>query len=299
MLQNSEYVSKRLVYVEDNAGKDAWKRFMQDVGQTNLMMANIGVPRLDYDVKDAAAINKLSDQQKKDAIDRGYYVVNGHRLFLTTDAYLKFSADLNEDIAGFAYCLSKKEDAEELYKFYSSHPEYKLNSGDNPNAWQSNFNTAWKVLSTVSGLGFVDFIENKTDQIEQAKIIQAISADEGAKRSIAEARVRADSWVISAATGVKASTTDIIANLGQFFKQSAYVYTTEEVEDESGGKKEVVTGWRASKVSVTGALLYAIFLFQSCMYFITYVKRLFFVIMLSMFGPLVVIYDFFMKSAAG
>lgn len=297
LLQNSEYVSKRLVYVEDNAGKDAWKRFMQDVGQTNLMMANIGVPRLDYDVKDAAAINKLSDQQKKDAIDRGYYVVNGHRLFLTTDAYLKFSADLNEDIAGFAYCLSKKEDAEELYKFYSSHPEYKLNSGDNPNAWQSNFNTAWKVLSTVSGLGFVDFIENKTDQIEQAKIIQAISADEGAKRSIAEARVRADSWVISAATGVKASTTDIIANLGQFFKQSAYVYTTEEVEDESGGKKEVVTGWRASKVSVTGALLYAIFLFQSCMYFITYVKRLFFVIMLSMFGPLVVIYDFFMKSA--
>lgn len=299
LLQNSEYVSKRLVYVDDNAGKDVWKRFMQDIGQTNLMMANIGVPRLEYDVNDAAAINKLSDNDKKAAMNRGYYEVNGHRLYITPEAYLKNSGDLNADIANFAKCVSKKEDAEELFNFYSSNPGYKLNSGDNPNKWQSDFNTAWKVLSNVSGLGFVNFIENQTDYIEQARIIQTISADEGAKRSIAEARVRADSRVISAATGVKASTTDIIANLGQFFKQSAYVYTTEEVEDESGGKKEVVTGWRASKVSVTGALLYAIFLFQSCMYFITYVKRLFFVIMLSMFGPLVVIYDFFMKSAAG
>ena len=112
-------------------------------------------------------------------------------------------------------------------------------------------------------------------------------------------RLKNDAYIISAASGsVTSSTTDIIANLGAFFKQSAYVYTTEEVTDDRGEKSEVLTGWRASKVSVTGALLYAIFIFQSCMYLIMYVKRLFYVMMLSMFGPIVVIYDFFVKSAS-
>ncbi len=114
-------------------------------------------------------------------------------------------------------------------------------------------------------------------------------------------RMTVDKIVILAANGSSAiengSPTDIIANLGEFFKQSAYVYTSKESTTNDEGKTEVITGWRATKVSVTGALLYAIFIFQSCMYFIMYVKRLFYVMMLSMFGPIVVIYDFFMKSA--
>lgn len=111
-----------------------------------------------------------------------------------------------------------------------------------------------------------------------------------------------DKKVISAATGSssieKGNVNDIIANLGGFFKQSAYVYTSKKSTTNDEGKTEVITGWRASKVSVTGALLYGIFVFQSCMYLIMYVKRLFYVLMLSMFGPIVVIYDFFMKSAS-
>lgn len=112
-------------------------------------------------------------------------------------------------------------------------------------------------------------------------------------------RLQVDGWIIDAAgyeSAVSGSATDIIANLGAFFKQAAYVYTTEEVSSEDG--KEVITGWRASKLSVTGALLYGIFIFQSCIYLIMYVKRLFYVIMLAMFGPIVVIYDFFIKSAS-
>lgn len=116
-------------------------------------------------------------------------------------------------------------------------------------------------------------------------------------------RVKVDKYIIMAASGQNAiengEVTDIIANLGAFFKQSAYVYTSKTTgSDDNGNDEEVVTGWRASKVSVTGALLYAIFVFQSLVYLIMYVKRLFYVIMLSMFGPIVVIYDFFMKSAS-
>lgn len=114
-------------------------------------------------------------------------------------------------------------------------------------------------------------------------------------------RLKVDQAIIGAAsnkTAVTSSANDIIANLGSFFKQSAYVYTTETKTTDEGGDETTITGWRASKLSVTGALLYGIFIFQSCMYLIMYVKRLFYVIMLSMFGPIVVIYDFFMKSAS-
>ena len=112
-------------------------------------------------------------------------------------------------------------------------------------------------------------------------------------------RLKNDRYILNAGLGnTSTSATDIIAGLGSFFKQSAYVYTTEEVTNGTGDTGEVITGWRASKLSVTGALLYAIFIFQSCMYLIMYVKRLFYVMMLSMFGPIVVIYDFFMKSAS-
>lgn len=114
-------------------------------------------------------------------------------------------------------------------------------------------------------------------------------------------RLKVDQAIIGAASNKAAvitSANDIIANLGAFFKQSAYVYTTETKTTDEGGEETKVTGWRASKLSVTGALLYGIFIFQSCMYLIMYVKRLFYVIMLSMFGPIVVIYDFFMKSAS-
>lgn len=110
-----------------------------------------------------------------------------------------------------------------------------------------------------------------------------------------------DKAIYDAALGqssLSSSAQDIIANLGAFFKKSAYVYKTETTTDENGDEKEVVTGWRASEVSVTGALLYGIFIFQSLVYLIMYVKRLFYVMMLSMFGPIVVIYDFFIKSAS-
>lgn len=299
LIMQDSYVKQRLVYVDDNAGKDAWKRFMEQMGNTNRMMADIGVRRLEYDVNDATAVLKMSDDEKKEAIKNGYYSVTNGKLYITEDAYMKDDAQYAQDLADFAKCIANKENANALYTFYTQNLGYKLNTGDNPNLWQSNFNSSWKVLSSIVTFGVSNVLTEAQVADVETKIYNALINDENSKKNFARNRVKVDSWIISGATGVKSSTTDIIANLGQFFKQSAYVYTTEEVETGTGDKKEVVTGWRASKVSVTGALLYAIFLFQSCMYFITYVKRLFFVIMLAMFGPIVVIYDFFMKSVSG
>ena len=80
------------------------------------------------------------------------------------------------------------------------------------------------------------------------------------------------------------SGTDLIANLGQYFKDDTWA---------SGD------GWKTTSVSVTSAILYTIFVFQSIGFFISYIRRLFMVTVLSIIAPFVIIYDFFLKAAVG
>lgn len=77
---------------------------------------------------------------------------------------------------------------------------------------------------------------------------------------------------------------NFISDLGNYFKESAW-YT----DVENGG-------WSPSEVSIVAAILYAMFVFQSLMFFIAYFKRLFYVVILAIIAPFVVIYDFFIKS---
>lgn len=92
--------------------------------------------------------------------------------------------------------------------------------------------------------------------------------------------------------GTRGSTTEataetLISNMVQFFKDSAWTYET----DENGNIK----GWTPSKVSLTGAMLYTIFIVQSIMFFFAYLKRFFYVVILAMLAPVIVVYDFLGK----
>lgn len=297
LLINNWYVDNRLVYVEDNS-TNWWQDLMQNVGMTQAMVEVLGVPRLYVDVKDADSVKYFIENNDEQTISnqrkKGYYDgADGRKLFLNKEAYFN-SDEFKKDVILTAASYAVKDEASKKLQIYYKFPEYKINTGDNPNWWQSGFNMFWSAIT----LPIVDDYNALKNQNELINNVNKIMNDNTLKNKIADQRLKVDAQIISAATGVKTSTTDIIANLGQFFKQSAYVYTTEEVTTGTGEKKEVITGWRASKLSVTGALLYAIFIFQSCMYFIMYVKRLFYVMMLSMFGPIVVIYDFFTKSAS-
>lgn len=80
---------------------------------------------------------------------------------------------------------------------------------------------------------------------------------------------------------------NIIANLGEFFKQTAW-----SIDEDEGG-------WAPTKANVIAAILYTLFVFESIGFFISYIKRLFIVVVLAVLGPFVVIYDFFVKSAMG
>lgn len=79
---------------------------------------------------------------------------------------------------------------------------------------------------------------------------------------------------------------NIVSNVGMYFKYNAW-YT----DIERGG-------WSPTNVSIVSATLYTILVFQSVMFLFAYLKRFFYVTVLSVIAPFVVIYDFFKKSVA-
>lgn len=74
----------------------------------------------------------------------------------------------------------------------------------------------------------------------------------------------------------------LIANLSQYFKEAAWTYGN--------------NSWKTDKLVIQNAIMYAILVVQSFIFLIAYVKRLFYVIILAMLAPAVVVYDFFNKS---
>lgn len=78
------------------------------------------------------------------------------------------------------------------------------------------------------------------------------------------------------------STSGIITNLAMFFKETAWTTSS--------------TGWRANKSVIQNAIMYVLLVSYSLVFFISYSKRLFYVIMLILMAPIVVVFDFFMKS---
>lgn len=85
-----------------------------------------------------------------------------------------------------------------------------------------------------------------------------------------------------AETGEQAVTTNsIITGLANYFKTGAFSY-------EEGG-------WRPTKVIVVNAVLYTILVIQSVTLLIAFIKRLFYVVVLALMAPIIVVYDFAKK----
>lgn len=75
----------------------------------------------------------------------------------------------------------------------------------------------------------------------------------------------------------------LLFNLASYFKENSWGIA-------GGG------GWGTSKVVIQNAIMYAILVVQSFIFLIAYIKRLFYVVVLAMMAPAVVVYDFFNKS---
>ncbi|MCX8074429.1 MAG: hypothetical protein N2749_02440 [Clostridia bacterium] len=75
-----------------------------------------------------------------------------------------------------------------------------------------------------------------------------------------------------------------IATLADYFRKSALV-----------AKEGAIV---ATKNSVENSIMYTIFVAQSLLFFFAYVKRLFYIIILAIMAPIMVVYDFINKSVA-
>ena len=92
-----------------------------------------------------------------------------------------------------------------------------------------------------------------------------------------------------------ATNAKLFSNLSSFFKFNAY--ERELIEAEDAGTHDGVTAISVDKdkPQIQNMLMYAILLGQSVVLFISYIKRLFYVILLSLMAPVVVVFDFFQK----
>lgn len=323
LLGSDEYQRNRMVYIADSS--DEWQdnvgRFFGGEAENNQR----GMLRLKSDVEAATKIKNNLESAQKSVEDNGYYVVKyvakTNQIDFVNDTNVKVwrnmkkykeSDDYEDDLRRYLWSINCFNGQKDLFNWIRDYPNHKVDLEFSPNFWTAAVGESFSITTAVGGMGlislgskFVGMIgsNNLRSDLNNASLDQLIEwvGGENKANKIANYRLKCDGYIWNAGNGSTAQgkTQDLIANLGYFFKKTAYVYNTEKTTDENGKEVQEVTGWRASKLSVTGALLYAIFIFQSCMYLIMYVKRLFYVIMLSMFGPIVVIYDFFMKSAGG
>ncbi len=142
-------------------------------------------------------------------------------------------------------------------------------------------NYVTKNVQNIQGNGSLDVL-NK--EIEEIKNMSGLSGDE---KDTANALLVALDYAVKANKGeldVNSLGTNLISNLGEYFKQTAWSI---DIDND---------GWAPTQVSIICAILYTIFIFQSVGFFVSYVKRLFIVVVLAVLAPVVVIYDFFTKS---
>lgn len=77
----------------------------------------------------------------------------------------------------------------------------------------------------------------------------------------------------------------IISDLASYFRENSH----EKVRELATGTKD------GKKIYIQNMIMYAVLVAQSLILFISYIKRLFYVIMLAMIAPIVVVVDFFQK----
>lgn len=82
--------------------------------------------------------------------------------------------------------------------------------------------------------------------------------------------------IVNSQVSAAGSNGKTVSDLGQFFKAAA------------------INGWNTN--TFISSIIYAVFVIQSLMFFYSYLKRLFYVLILAIISPFVVVYDFLKKA---
>ena len=171
---------------------------------------------------------------------------------------------LGDKIEGVVNGKSRTEAIEAIRKDYTYYSTTVTTNKDNETI---EFTTGKRIRYTTA---FIDVLKNnqrKCDNLEQRMTEQELAA------------FLYDTW--DALKDVKykdiesVTNKNVLSGLSSYFKKTAY------------------NANRSPKFNIISCILYAIFLIQSLMYFIAYFNRFFYIIVLSIMAPLVIVYDFF------
>lgn len=169
--------------------------------------------------------------------------------------------------------------------------------GNNPNLKTENSvdNSLYYATFIKSTQDYIDYVDNLNREITTNETIASDSSKSDDERKNAEAvlvSLKLDRLYVQAyyryiydgEDKVEPSLENFISELGTYFKKASWYI------DLPAGE------WAPTSINVIPAILYAVLIIQSLLIFIAYLKRFFYVIILAMFGPIVVIFDFIKKS---
>ena len=134
---------------------------------------------------------------------------------------------------------------------------------------------------------YISYIDNLDESIDRESSKSSSERDETLIVSLKLDKLYAQAYYKYIYDGDDKITPDadnFISELGTYFKNASW-YT-----DLDAGE------WAPTSINVVAAIAYGIFIIQSLLIFIAYIKRFFFVVILSMFGPVIVVFDFIIKS---
>ena len=142
-----------------------------------------------------------------------------------------------------------------------------------------------QINSTEDYIAYKEAIGEELAKIDREETNKDVAAEEKLACHLNE--IYADAYYIYVYDGddkIKPTSDEFVSELGNYFKQTSWYVDTENDD------------WSPTTINFVSALCYGIFIFQSLLFLFAYAKRFFYVIILSMMGPVVVIYDYMVKS---
>ena len=177
-----------------------------------------------------------------------------------------------------------KNKNKESYEKMSQEDKDAIDAEAKKNELSENMYYSDKIKSKSDYLKYIDNIDNQLSKVAnepQSDIKESKVLAYNLDKIYAEAYY---AYVYSGSDKEVAKSSDLISELGEYFRSTSWYIDTDKGD------------WAPTSINVVSAICYGIFVIQSLLFLIAYFKRFFYVIILSMFGPIVVVFDYLSKS---
>lgn len=220
---------------------------------------------------------------EKNQLDSGYRVINFYSdLFFLHSELDWYGLDQEEEV-------KKKVDE---YVAYTIPDSISSNSDILPKSKRIRYfiNTDGKVSEAGKDFMSAENLSRFFVDVWKAAKLQEDEANKKNNTNNNDSNNSSDSTGDTTTVATKAA--NVFSSMGEYFKTRAYYNSSETSQVRKDGSIAAETATKKMKFNIVASILYAVFLFQSIMYFIAYMKRFFYVTILALFAPIVIVFDF-------